>query len=321
MNTIVITGYRRPELFKIQCNQLLKEKEEFDKYKLHLFLDYGFHPDYYKVISWLKTLHRNIKLTIRTEEESKKSPLPAFYNIMDSYRAAVEESDEFVIVMEEDMIVTQDYLRFNRVCYELFLSKYSRIFCVCHKRRPEIELKGNINILIGDYQLTSPSCVSVKVIKELMIPTMSNPLFFANPIYYNQMFFTTSKNKPDVHIHHDGQIERIAEINNMFSIKPDQTRSMHVGVGGQHSGSKYTIDGSLNDKVAKYYELMSLGTEELRKYAENFKEDIVVTNLDNETWDNLILDPTRTLSKASSWHYDEDNEFERYIDEKNNKRL
>lgn len=314
MNTITITAYRRPELLQIVCNQLLKDKEEFNKYIFHIFLDFGFHPDMYKVISNLKLYHRNIKLTLRTQTDSKKSPLPAFYNIMDSYRIAAEESSEFVIVLEEDIIPTNDYLRFNRYCYENFLSKFDRLFCVCHKRRPETELKGNINLLMGDYQLTSPSCISVNNIKKYILPHLSNPLFYSNPVNYNKFYFSNSKNNPDVHIHHDGQIERISELNNMFSLKPDQARSSHVGVGGYHSGeSEYRIEGTLHDKVAKYYELLSLGSNELRKYAKNFKEDIVVTSLDNESWTNLCLNSTRDLTKASSWHYDPNNEFHRYI--------
>lgn len=316
MNTIIITGFRRPELFQIQINQLLKDKEEFDKYLIHIFLDYGFDPDYYKVISRLKKDHRNIKLTLRTQEDSKKSPLPAFYNIMDSYRAAAEESTDFVIVMEEDIIVTSDYLRFNRVCYEKFLSRYSRLFCVAHKRRPETELNGHIQLLIGDYQITSPSCVSVDVIKKYMIPEMEHPKFFTNPVAYNADRHPTSKNNPQHHIHHDGQIERIAELNKMFSLKPDQARSMHIGVGGQHDvENPNKITGTLDEKVQKYYELISQGSLELRKYVTNFKEDIVVTKLDNLNWNELYLDSTRSNAKASSWWYDPNNEFKDYINE------
>ena len=314
MNVLALAAYRRPELLKIYFQQLLKEPEELKNYIIHLFLDYNFHPDVYKVISWFKQYHRNIKLTLRTEQDSKTCPLPAFYNIMDSYRIASEEANEFVVIGEEDLIPTSDYLRFNRICYERFLSKYSRIFCVCHKRRPETELKGDIGILIGDYQLTSPSCVSVKTIKEYILPHTSNPLFYSNPIAYNQKYFNSSKNKPDHHIHHDGQLERIAEYNNLFSIKPDQARSMHVGVGGQHdTDNPNKITGTLDDKVTQYYGLIELGSKALREYVTNFKEDIVVTPLDNEPWAMLCLDSARVMAKASSWWYDPDNSFHRYI--------
>lgn len=314
MNVLALTAYRRPELVKIYFEQLLKDKDELSKYLVHLFLDYGFHPDIYKVISWFKQYHRNIKLTIRTQEESKKSPLPAFFNIMDSYRAAAEKADDFVVIGEEDIIPTSDYLRFNRICYEQFLSRYPKIFCVAHKRRPETELQGDPSVLIGDIQITSPSCISVKTINNYILPRLNNPLFYSNPIHYNQTHFLTSKNKPDHHIHHDGQIERIAEAEGMFSLKPDQARSMHIGVGSMHgTASEYKIEGTLQEKVDKYYNLIKLGSSELRKYVTQFKEDIVVAPLDIAPWTNLELDLNRNKAKASSWWYDQDNEFKTYI--------
>ena len=319
MNVLALTAYRRPELVKIYFEQLLKDKEELSKYLVHLFLDHGFHPDIYKVISWFKQHHRNIKLTMRSEQESKKSPLPAFFNIMDSYRAAAEEASDFVVIGEEDLTPTSDYLRFNRICYEQFLSKYDRLFCVCHKRRPETELIGNPSILIGDIQITSPSCISVATIKKYILPRLTNPLFYTNPVQYNQLYFPASKNKPDHHIHHDGQIERIAEYENLFSLKPDQARSSHIGVNSMHgTASEYKIEGTLQKKVDKYYELIKLGSSELRKYVTQFKEDIVIAPLDIDPYNKLYLDTDRTLAKASSWWYDPLNEFRDYIN-KNNK--
>jgi len=317
MNTISLTGYRRPELFKIQCDQLLKDKEEFDKYRLHLFLDYGFSPDYYKVISWLKQYHRNIKLTLRSEQESKKSPLPAFFNIIDSYRATMEESDEFVIVLEEDIIGTSDYLRFNRICYEQFLSKYDKLFCISHKRRPETELIGNPEILIGDFQLTSPSCISVKSIRDNILPHLTD-LLYSNPIEYYKLYFNNCRIPHNEHIHQDGFLERCSIKNNLYSLKPDQARSLHVGVGGQHCGNnEYKIEGILDQKIIKYYDLISKGSKELRKYTDKFKEDIVVIPLDIEPAKKYIIDINRNLSQASSWYYDNTNSLRNYINKSN----
>ena len=327
MNVLALVAYKRPELLKIYFDQLLKEPDELKNYLVHIFLDYGFSPDALKVIQWFRKFHKNIKITQRTEQESKISPLPAFYNIMDSYRVTTHEADQFVILGEEDIIPTNDYLRFNRVCYEKFLSKYPRIFCVAHKRRPETELNGHIQLLIGDYQITSPSCISVETIKKYMIPEMEHPKFFSNPPEYNAIVHFNSKNQPKHHIHHDGQIERIAELHNMFSLKPDQARSMHIGVGGQHDIDNINkITGTLDEKIQKYYTLISQGSSELRKYVTNFKEDIVVTSLDNETWGkdiykDLLLDDKRLLARASSWWYDPNNEFKDYINDSIRRRL
>lgn len=309
MNTIAITGYKRPALFKIQCDQLLKDPEEFNKYNFHIFLDYGFDVEYYKVISWLKQYHRNIRLTIRPKTNY---PLPGFYNILDSYKIASEESDEFVILSEEDMIVTNDYLRFNRVCYERFLSKYNKIFCVGHKRRPEVEKFGNIEYLIGDYQLTSPSCISVNMIKNVLLEHLNESLY-SNPVSYYQTHFKGSRINPNIHVHQDGFIERCAEKHSLFSIKPDYSRSMHLAIGGQHCQNNQEIKNT----PEFYYDLLKKGSTEARKLADKFKEDIVIIPLDNPSWNDLYLDTERNISTASSWHYDTYNNFKDYINEQN----
>jgi hypothetical protein len=312
MNVLALTVYSRADLLKIYFNQLLKDKEELGKYLVHFFLDYGFNPECLKVIHEFRKEHKNIAITLRTQEDQNKSPLPGFYNIAQSYLIAEKETDEFVVLGEEDIIPTDDYLRFNRYVYENFLSKQDCLFCVAHKRRPETEKKGDISILIGDYQITSPSCVSKEAIIKYMKPHLDNPLFYKNPIEYNKYYFSKSRIPPEEHIHHDGMIERIAESNNLLSLKPDQARSMHVGVGGMHGGTAKEITGTLQERVAKYYELFK-NPEELRTYAERFKEDIVVTDLDNEEWNELYLDIDRTRAKSSSWWYDPDNDFKKRI--------
>jgi hypothetical protein len=100
----------------------------------------------------------------------------------------------------------------------------------------------------------------------------------------------------------------------MFSLKPDQARSMHVGVGGQHDvDNSNKITGTLDEKVQKYYSLISQGSSALRKYVTNFKEDIVVAPLDINPVKEYILDIDRNKAKASSWHYDTNNNFKKYI--------
>lgn len=310
-NAIILTGYQRPELFRIQCEQLLKNKEEFDKYTLHLFLDYNYDPDYHKVLSWLKPLHKNIKLTLRSQEDKNKSPLPGFYNILDSYKKGIENCDKFLIVLEEDIIGTQDYLRFNRICYEKFLSKHDKIFCVGHKRRCETEQTGKINQLIGDSQLCSPSCISVNMIKKYILPHLTDELY-NNPINYYKKYFNNIRIPYNEHIHADGFIEKIMLLNNLYSIKPDQSRSMHLGVGGLHS-SKLNLPVGLDNKIKWYCDMISKGSAELRKYTETAKEDIVVCSLDNPPWTDLEIDFDRNKCIASSVCYDRENNFKKEI--------
>jgi hypothetical protein len=105
--------------------------------------------------------------------------------------------------------------------------------------------------------------------------------------------------------------------NNLFSLKPDQARSCHIGIGSQHSGVMKPITGTFEERVKRYYYLID-HKEELLEYASQHKEDITIISLDFPAQKDYIIDHERTIAKASSWWYDKDNQFSQYINLRNN---
>lgn len=309
-NVIAIVSHSRPECLKINLERLL-ENEGLENYWVYFFLDYGFNPDCLRVIKWFKKHHKHIRCKMQTEMDSKKSPVPAFYNIFDGYREAVKYAAEFVLPLEEDIIPSNDYLKFHEEVYSKFLSKYDRVFCCCHKIRWETESPGDPNIVIADYNLTSPSCVSVENIKKYILPVINDDLFMQNPVEYNTRHFSTLRNPPTRHTHHDGQLERIGESNKLWSLRPDQARSMHIGVGGLYSGGQGPT-GSLDEKINWYKERLEY-SKELKKHS-NSPRDIVVIPKTIEPWDNIELDVDRTKAKSSTWLFDGNNSFKSYVE-------
>lgn len=308
MNVIAIVTHGRPELLKIHCEQLLKNPELGD-YLVHFFPDYGFHPDVMKVIKWFRSEHRNIKVTMRSEAESKMSPLPAFYNIFDAYRICAEEADEYVLPAEEDIIPTDDYLRYHRKVYDNFLSKYDKIFCATTKRRQLNEQIGNPELLIGDMQICQPTIVTCKVIKTILIPLMASKNFWT-PWIFNQEMYSTYRHPPQHHTHHDGQLERIAEMNGMFSLKPDQARSAHIGVGGQHFDGK--VEGRTLEEKVEYMKSIMHNGDALRNASDNPK-DMCSVKFDSDPWKELYLDLDRDKVITQSADFDPENKFKEYI--------
>jgi len=307
MNVIAIVAHSRPECLHIHLEQLLKNKELPD-YLVYFFLDFGYHPDTLKVIKWFKQQHKHIRIKMQTETDSKTCQLSAFYNIFDAYRTAVKFADEFVIPGEEDIIPTEDYLRYNKAVYDNFLSKYDKIFCVGTKRRQLNDMEGDPELLIGDIQLCQPTCISNKVINKLIIPLMDMPNFWIPPLF-NQTTWPQSRNNPDHHIHHDGQLERMAECNNMFCLKPDHARSGHIGVGGQHFNGK--VEGNTLYEKVRYMKSLMYSTDKLKDASEN-KRDMCCVPKTLE-WTDLRLDLERTLVKTQSADFDPDNKFAAYI--------
>jgi hypothetical protein len=310
-NIIAITAYNKPELLYIYLEQIYKEPTISD-YGIRIYTEDGFYPEELDVINEYKSKSPLVDLSLVIRPKHPTCPLVGFHNILTSYLLAAEETKDFVIIGEEDMIPTEDYIRFNKYVYDHFLSKYDRIFCVAHKRRPEAELTGDASVLIGDYQCTSPSCVSVEAIRRYMRPYLLAHGYFENPMAFNALYFPDSRIHPFEHTHHDGAIERIMWKHKLFGLKPDQSRSMHVGLSGIFCKGTPPV-GTFKDRLSQWRELIKDGNK-LRSLS-SLPNDLVVTDPKGPTWDNLRLDPDRNLANASSWWYDPQNEFKKYINE------
>lgn len=311
-NIIAITAYNKPDLLYIYLEQIYKDIT-ISNYKIRIHTEIGYDKEEDEVIKYYSNKYSSVDLKLIVKPKHPKCSLTGFHNILSSYIISAQEASEYVIIGEEDILPTEDYIKFNDYIYHSFLKKYDRIFCAAHKRRPETELNGDAEIVIGDYQCTSPSCVSVESIKKYMIPFLSHPLYFEDVVQFNNMFFANSRIKPWEHTHHDGAIERIMEYFNLFALKPDQTRSMHVGLSGIFCGGT-PPQGTLEERVLQWKELIKDG-DKIRKLS-NHPQDIVVTDPKGPTWNYLRLDLDRNKAKASSWWYDTKNEFKKYIEEK-----
>lgn len=312
-NIIAVTFYNKPELLFLYLEQLSKSGI-LNKYKLRLHTEEGYDKEEDYVISEFKKFNKDIDLKVFVKDKVQ-CYLVGFNNILTSYTMSIEEDCDYVVIGEEDMLPTVDYLRFNDYCYNKFLKKFNRILGVAHKRRPEAELTGDPEIVIGDYQCTSLSCISKDAISKYIYPVVKDPSFIRDPVSYYFRNYSSSRIRPNDHTHHDGAIERIMEYNNLFVLKPDQSRSMHVGLSGIFCGGN-PPRGTFEQRIEKWRYLIEHGNE-LRSLS-NMPSDIVVTDKNGTKWDNLFLDLDRDKAKASSWWYDINNDFQGYINEVGN---
>lgn len=311
-NVIAITAYSKPDLLFLYLEQVYKSKRIND-YLIRIYTEIGYDKEEDLVVSFYKNKFPQIDIKLICRPKHESCPLVGYHNILTSYCLAADEAAEYVIIGEEDMLPTDDYIEFNDYIYKNYLSKYDRIFCAAHKRRPEIEKNGNPEILIGDYQCTSPSCVSVKSIRKWLEPYFLTEGYFENPVGFNMRHFADSRISPFEHTHHDGAIERIMWKSKLFSLKPDQSRSMHVGLSGIFCKGK-APEGNLFERIIQWRSLIKDGNR-LRSLSTT-PQDMVVVDAKGPEWKDLHLDLNRDLAKASSWFYDSSNEFEKYINEK-----
>lgn len=302
-NIVAITTYSNPDLLWIYLEQLCASPIR-DKFKYRLFTE----PGYDKEIDEVVKQYSFLDISLKVRERHKTCPLTGFHNIIQSYIEAAEETDEYIIPGEDDLLPVKGVLEFYDDVYRKFLKDSEKIFCLAHKRRQENELIGDPNILIGDYQLTSPSCISKEMVLKYVKPWAMEDLF-DDPYGFYFQHFNSLRLPWNIHHHWDGFWERCMLKANLFALKPDQARSCHVGLRGIHSKGFAPI-GTLKEKVEKYKELIKDG-EKLRSFS-SMPGDIVVADLDNEVkYKDLVLDIDRNKARASSWFYDKMNDFKK----------
>jgi hypothetical protein len=311
-NTIAIVAFNKPDLLYLYLEQIFCEPT-IEEYQIQIHTEEGYDKEQDDVLKFYKDKFPKVDISQVLKPKHGVCPLAGFHNILSNYVYAADKkrAGDFVIVGEEDMIPTQDYIRFNKYIYDNFLKKYPRIMGAAHKRRAEAEKEGNPELLLGDYQCTSLSVISTDVINKYLKSPLSDPLLYSNPLLFYGLKYPLSRIAPLDHTHHDGAIERIMDSNKLFVLKPDQSRSMHVGLSGVFCKGK-APEGTLKERVEQWRELIKDG-DKLRSLS-NLPEDLVVTDPKGPEWNSLELDLERNKCRASTWFYDPNNEFKKYIE-------
>jgi hypothetical protein len=308
-NVIAITAWRRPEFLYIYLNQLAKNKN-YKNYKLLFCVDKDPSPGVFEVINEFD--HPDKEIIVR---EKRVSACPAAFNILDSYLLAADRTKDFVIIGEEDIVPSEDFLRFCEYSYDKILSKYNKIFCIAHKRRQDPQ-NGRPNLLMGDTQCTSPFLITKNNIETYMRPELNQPFVYSNPFMHNHLNHNNSRIPINEHYDHDGAIERIIEKNNLFALKPDQSRTAHIGAYGGATMKNDSTNWREKSKIllSSVFDQNKLST--LRDSLDDrgdLRTEVATCSLIDYSWDNLVLDIDRNLCISSSWWYDPNNNFKKYI--------
>ena len=78
------------------------------------------------------------------------------------------------------------------------------------------------------------------------------------------------------------------------------------------NGLSVAPNGNLKEKIQGYRDLISQGGDAIRKLS-NLPNDIVLVDFKGPKWNELEIDVDRNRAKASSWHYDTNNEFKKHV--------
>jgi len=294
----------------------MAQSMSLDNFRVHFFLEHQYHPDIMTVIqAFIKTNpNLDVDLTVRTE---RKHPFLASFNILDSYRESCQRSLDYFILAEEDILPSRDFLAFHDYVYYRWMINRPKIWGICHKRRHETEVPGDPSIVVGDSHCTSLALADVQGIKMFLLEHLCDE-YFKTPHTYAARVFPDSQYAPGDHMDHDGQLERIMELNSLWCLRPDQGRTMHAGFygGNEHyynikkRGEEFSGDTYL--EKANQIKAILHDSGAMKERMHEYKEQIVSIDLDGYDWDRIDLDVDRTRCPGSPWFQDTENKFKDY---------
>ena len=108
MNVIMVVGYNRPEFFYYTISTL-KQCRGVGKYKIYFLFEHGVDKTYYKLIDEFRIGDYEVI------ERDRHYGLTR--NILEGYKTLFQVADEYIIMVEDDVIISRDFLEYMEHAY------------------------------------------------------------------------------------------------------------------------------------------------------------------------------------------------------------
>lgn len=262
---VIVPAWRRPD-FLYACLERLRCADEGTQH-YWIALDRGHDKRVAEVARrFVGTMGARGRVIERTHAYRGNS-----FNVLTSYREAVEAGYEMIHLVEEDVFVADDYFAFHRCAHQLVPG----VFAVSGARNqnypndPEPE-PGAI-YLHGMYQ-----SVAVSFRASALAPVLEHATvpYFRDPIGYCKRAFPKTR-LPVGHAEQDGLIHRVAEATHARIAYPTEPVAYHAGFMGYHRNGEPALVPGKSVQVAAA-ELLSMDAAELNRRAHSYPDHQVV---------------------------------------------
>jgi len=285
MNVVIIPCYDRPEFLAITLEQI--EKANNSNKFLYLFtLDNGYDKECEDVINKFP-----LKKIITKRKKTKLTLGKQSYNLLEAYREACILSSKYVLLIEDDILITNDFFDFHINVHEQNPNAFCSIGAENHNTK--FDTIGDDSFYyygsITDYQSWGV-CWNKDVLEALILPHANDEYYF-NPVGYLIKVF--NQNWIGQHFaEQDGLIRRVRYCaKELPVIFPHVPRCFHAGFYSYHRNKSKRFKNSLEKKIKMVKEVIS-SEENYKKFCENedFYNDSKLINLDhNFKYDLLTL--------------------------------
>lgn len=257
MDVVLIPAWRRPE-FLWHCLANIKRAHGASDLHYIFRFDAGHDKDLYKVIADFPFSHQ-VSVTPRTNYRMAKQS----FSLLTGYQQAAQRSDGLVFMIEEDVMVRQDFFQWHRAVHDQQPGLFCSIAVKNHNRQIN-EDGGEDEYYLTDMDFCSLGlCWRREVLLDVVLPYASREYYLNPPAFIARNF----KGAPFGEFYEqDGLLRRIQWhlANERHIAYPFRPRAYHAGLYGANRGRHPT--GTLAQRMA-YVTSMIYDAEAMRNFA------------------------------------------------------
>lgn len=270
MNRIMIPFWKRPELLYLNLEALSKCRN-LDNYYLYFKTDKNYDE---KCIEIIKNFFGNFD---NKEIDITPHPQDLSRNILEGVKKCADKTDNYLVLIEEDIRVTKDFLEYVEYCYENYLS--SDVFCIHGFAKDREEREERLN-KIERKRWYSPYGVCLpKQSLKLVTPHINERYLSKKGVYVQKL--TPGWIHKDKFIEQAGLLQRLRRIHKPNILKPKLSRSQHMGYWGR--GAYPNRETSFENRINKIRRVLN-SKEKYNKYR---KADDFTSFNEDYNWEEL----------------------------------
>lgn len=249
MNYVLMPGRNRPEFFYLTMESLVKNPELKD-YSILFALEGDVDQRYFDVIQTFSD-----GLTVETVRWPERYGLTK--GILEGLKIASSKSDEYVILLEDDVVVSRDFLRFLDYCYRHFYSPDGDIAAIGTTTNRSI---GRVNRVYKEqWYLPWGVLIPKHFFNKFLLEHCNDSYYQNSKEYADNYYFKESEGEE---VEQAGLVLRIMIKNGFYQILPEVPRSLEIGFYGKHRYCKVDRynEKSLEERIDYTREfVMSMG--------------------------------------------------------------
>lgn len=264
---VAVLAHRRPDFLHATLTRLGMADRDYLRYRI--YIDRGYDHAVLEVAGqFADALGDRCEVILRPDHNHWGSS----YNTFEAYREAAEGDWELLHLIEEDILISEDYFDYHRQAHALAPDAFSVTGCRDRLGPPAPETSDDAIYLREAYQVSGASY------RRTMLPSILKyitPAYYSNPAEHIAATFPNASLPPGQWTEQDGFLMRVREELGLWCVYPCAPRSYHAGFSG-YNRSGQALSGTIEENA---HRILTMSTEEMNSLSGGFN-DLEAVDLD-----------------------------------------